>query len=217
MTTYEYGTQTASSTDVMDEASAVKDQAARAASTAADEGRGVAEAAKNEAKSVAEDAEQQVRSLLDDARQQVEDQSRTQLQSLVGTLQGFATDLERMASGEGAGAGVARDVVTEISQKVRSLSDQLNNREPSEVLDQARGFARQRPGTFLLGSLAAGVVAGRLARGAKDAKANSSTGGGSTTSTESVAAHRTEVPPPPVGYSIPPAQQEGTAEPGAAR
>jgi len=36
-----------------------------------------------------------------------------------------------------------------------------------------RGFARRRPGTFLLGALAAGIVAGRLARGAKDGSSSS--------------------------------------------
>lgn len=151
-----------------------KDQAQRAAALAKDQGKQVGETAKSEARHVAADAQEQARHVLDDARTQVEEQSRTQLDNLVTTLKGFADDLERMARGEGAGGGIARDVVTQVSQRAQSLSSQIQGREPGELLDQVRSFARQRPGTFLLGALAAGVAAGRLTRGAKDAHSSTS-------------------------------------------
>src|SRR4051794_10016249 len=69
-----------------------------------------------------------------------------------------------------AGAsGLAADLVREVSGRATALSRHLDTREPGELLDDVRRFARQRPGTFLLGALAAGVVVGRLARGTKDA------------------------------------------------
>ena len=67
------------------------------------------------------------------------------------------------------GSGLAAGVAAEVADRARSLSRQLDQREPSEILDDVRRFARQRPGTFLLGALAAGVVVGRLLRGTKDA------------------------------------------------
>jgi hypothetical protein len=45
------------------------------------------------------------------------------------------------------------------------LADWLDGREPGQLLDEARNFARRRPGVFLVGALAAGVVAGRMTRG----------------------------------------------------
>ena len=44
-------------------------------------------------------------------------------------------------------------------------------------LDEVRSFARRRPGTFLLAAAAAGLVAGRLTRGAVDEKRDTSSGG----------------------------------------
>lgn len=169
MTTYEYGTSASTQAG----ADGAKEQAKQAAGTAADEGRHVADVAKSEAQSVAADAHEQVRNLMDDARAQVQEQSRSQLDSLVSMLQGFADDLEKMARGEAAGSGLAQDVVTQVSDKAKGISSQLQGREPGEILDQARDFARRRPGTFLLGALAAGVVAGRVARGAKEAGSSS--------------------------------------------
>ncbi len=150
-----------------------KEQAQEAASTAADQGRHVAGVAKDEAQSVASEAAEQARGLVNETlgqvSQQVNEQSRTQRDNLVGTLQSLGDDLEKMVSGEGGGSGLAESLAREVADRARALSSRLDGREPGELLDDVRQFARQRPGTFLLGALAAGVVAGRVARGAKDA------------------------------------------------
>ena len=44
----------------------------------------------------------------------------------------------------------------------------LEQREPADLLDEVRNFARRRPGTFLIGAAVAGLAAGRLTRGLKD-------------------------------------------------
>ncbi|KAA1427305.1 hypothetical protein [Nocardioides antri] len=174
MTTYDYGAD-APQTGGPTTPGGTQEQAKHAARTAADEGAQLADKAKTEAQSVATDAKEQARNLVDEARSQVEEQSRGQLDNLVSTLQTFADDLERMVRGEGANAGMAQDIVTQVSEKARGISSQLRGQEPAQVLDQARDFARRRPGTFLLGALVAGVVAGRVTRGAKDAKSGTST------------------------------------------
>ncbi|WP_435769742.1 hypothetical protein [Nocardioides sp. SYSU DS0651] len=156
-----------------------KAQAQRAAGVARDEGKHVGEVARDEAQNVAAEAQQQAKNLVDDARSQIQEQSKSQLESLVSMLQGFGDDLEKMARGEGPGSGIAKDVVTQVSDRAKTFSSQIQGREPGELLDQARDFARRRPGTFLLGALAAGVVAGRLTRGAKEAH-DSSSGTGAT-------------------------------------
>jgi hypothetical protein len=169
------GDDTSSSSDA-------KQQAKQAAGTAADEGKHVAGVAQGEAKKVAQEAKSQVSSLLDQATSQVEDQSRTQRDRLVQTLRSFGDDLERMASqSEG---GPAAGLVHDAADRARSISSRLDGREPRELLDDVRSYARRKPGAFLLGALVAGVVAGRVTRGAKDAQQGGSSPSGYGTATQ---------------------------------
>jgi hypothetical protein len=148
------------------------DQAKQTAGTAADQGRQVADVAQGEARKVASEASAQVRGLLQETTGQLEDQSRTQRDRLVELLRSFGDDLEKMASS--ADNGLAANLAHEVADRSRSLSSSLDGREPRDLLDDVRSFARRKPGVFLAGSLVAGVVAGRLARGAKDAGGSSS-------------------------------------------
>lgn len=146
--------------------SGVKDQAQNVAGTAADEGKHVAGTAKDEASKVASEAKSQVQTLLSEATSQVQDQSRAQKDRLAETVRTFSSDLESMA---GQSSGLAAEVAQQVADKARSLSSHLEGREPTDLLEDVRGFARRRPGAFLLGALAAGMVAGRLTKGAKEA------------------------------------------------
>jgi hypothetical protein len=74
------------------------------------------------------------------------------------------------AQSDGPASGLAH----EAADRVHSLSSHLEGRQPSELLDDVRSFARRKPGLFLGGALVAGVVAGRLTRGAKAANDSSS-------------------------------------------
>jgi len=110
----------------------------------------------------------------------------------------------------------------------------LQNREPADLLEEVRSFARRKPGLFLLGAAAAGVLAGRLTSGVKAAHTDSGTSGrtdaypmtnyvdpaptyadttATTTYTGTSAAYSTAgsapLPPPPYG-TVPP---EGSVVP----
>jgi hypothetical protein len=154
------------------------DKAKETASTAADQGKQVAGTAKDEALNVAGTAAQQARSVMGDAKQQVtsqlSDQATTGRDRLSETLRTLGDDLQSMAEGQGPAQGMATDLAREVSDRVRALGSHLENREPSQLLDDARDFARRRPGTFLLGALAAGVVAGRMFRATADGAAAAS-------------------------------------------
>jgi hypothetical protein len=131
-----------------------------------DQAKHAASVASDEAKQVASDVRDQARGLLDETKNQVQDQSRTQRDRLVDTLRTFGDDLDGMAQeGNGLASGAAR----EVAQRVRTISERLDGREPSELLDDLRSFARRRPGMFLAGALISGVVVGRLLRGGRDA------------------------------------------------
>ncbi len=158
-----------------------KEQAKQAASTAADEARqttdtarseagNVAGVAKDEARNVVDEGRRQASHLMDEAMSQVDEQARTQRDRVVQTLRSVGDDLEKMARGEQPDSGLAQDVTRQVADRAHQLSSRMDGREPTELLDEVRSFARRRPGTFLLGAVAAGVVAGRLTRGAKDAR-----------------------------------------------
>ena len=159
-----------------EDSSATKDQAKQAAGNAADQGKHVAGVAQDEIKNVAAEAQNQLRGLLDEATTQVDEQSKAQKSRLADTVRTFGDDLESMR-GEGQQDGVAAQVVQQVAGQARSLATHLDDREPSELLDDVRRFARRRPGTFLLGAIAAGVVVGPMTRGAKAAQDQPSSGG----------------------------------------
>ncbi len=144
------------------------DTARETAGTAAEEAKHLGQVGAQEVQNVAAEAKDQIRTLLDETRTQLNDQSTQQRDRLVSTLQTFSSDLEDMA-GSSPSSGLATDLARQAAQGARDLSGRLDGREPSELLDEVRAFARRRPGTFLLGAVVAGVVAGRLARGAKAA------------------------------------------------
>jgi hypothetical protein len=144
------------------------------ASTAAEQGRRMADTAKAEVQNVAGTAARQTRSVMSDAAQQVSgqvnDQAMVQRDKLSQTLRTFGDDLERMAS-QSQDSGLAADVAREVAERARAFGSHLEGREPAQLLDEVRDVARRRPGMFLLGALAAGVVAGRLFRATADGMA----------------------------------------------
>jgi hypothetical protein len=150
-----------------------RDDTTSSVTSATEETKQVAAVAAEEAHNVAGEAQDQVRRLVDETRAQAQDQAATQLDRLVETLRTFSDDLHAMASQSGS-SGLAADVSRQAAGKVRTISSTLDGRDPSELLQDLRGFARRRPGLFLFGALTAGVVAGRLARGAASSKTDDS-------------------------------------------
>lgn len=158
-----------SSGTVADHAPGAKDRAQETADTTAQETKHVAGVAQQEAGKVAAEAKDQLRGLLGDATSQVDEQSRAQKSKLTQTLRTFGDDLDGMAQQQ-EGSGPAHQLVQQVAQQAKGLASHLDDRDPQDLLEDVRTFARRRPGTFLLGAVVAGVVVGRLTRGAKAAK-----------------------------------------------
>jgi hypothetical protein len=154
-----------------------KDEAKGVAQDAAQSGRQAAETAKQQAGQVADEAKNQAKQLLDQAREQVTTTGVQQKDRAASGLRTVADELTGMVNGEGGQNGLAADLARQASDYVRSAADMLENREPAELLQEVRRFARQRPGTFLLGAAAIGFLGGRLTRGlAADSDMGSSSG-----------------------------------------
>jgi hypothetical protein len=70
---------------------------------------------------------------------------------------------------KGGQSGVATEVAQQAAERIHGVASWLEQREPTDVLQAVRDFARRRPGVFLAGAVAAGLAAGRLTRGMTDA------------------------------------------------
>ena len=145
-----------------------KNEASNVGQTAKEAGSQVASTAADQAKEVADVTKRQAQDLLQQGRTQVREQAIGQQQKAAQGLSSLAEELRGLANGTSTGApGPARDLLEQASSKVEEFSSWLQNREPADLLDEVRAFARRKPGMFLLGAAAAGVLAGRMTSGVK--------------------------------------------------
>jgi len=162
--------------DISDDPRSAGERAQDARDAAAHQGEQLKQVAAEETKNVTSEVAEQARDVVDEAKSQLQEQSRTQHDQLVSRLRGFAEDLDKMSSQ--APRGLATDVTRQVARKARDLSGRLSGREPGELLEDLRSYARRNPGKFLLGALAAGLVSGRLARGAREGMSGSAQSSG---------------------------------------
>jgi hypothetical protein len=162
--TTDYATTDSSTTDV------AKGEAASVGGSAKEATGQVASTAAEQAKNVAGETKQQAKNLLDQAGGQVTEQADAGKQKAVGGLRSLADELRSMAEGNGAQSGMTGDLARQAADKAHEFASWLDQRDPGSLLDEIRGLARRKPGTFLLGAAIAGVAAGRLTRGVVAAK-----------------------------------------------
>jgi hypothetical protein len=155
-----------------------KDEARNVGQTAAQAGSQVASTAADQAREVAHETQRQAQDLLQQGRQQLRQQTVAQQHKAASGLSSLAQELRGLADGSSQGApGPARDLLQQASGYVEQFADRLQSREPADLLDDVRAFARRRPGAFLLGAALAGVLAGRLTSGVKAAHSDGSSTG----------------------------------------
>jgi hypothetical protein len=150
-----------------------KDEASSVARTAADSGGQVADTAKQEGQKVVSEAVGQARNLMGEARSQVAQQATSQQSKAVSTVRSLGDELQTMASSSDS-SGIAAEVVRQAATRVQGVADWLESREPQDLIEDVRSFARRKPGAFLFGAAAAGLAAGRLTRAGVDAKRDTS-------------------------------------------
>jgi hypothetical protein len=164
-----YGAFTAEDADPQrDDASmdaSMTDKATESAQAGRDAAGEVAQTAAGQAKQVAAQAQSQTRNLVGEARDQLRSQAGDQQRHAVTNLRSLGQELGSMA-GNSQQSGLAADLVRQAADRTHGVADWLDGRQPEDLLEELRRFARRRPGAFLLGALAVGVVAGRLTRGA---------------------------------------------------
>ena len=143
-----------------------RDEAGNVKDTAVGAGREVAATAKEEAANVAGEAKYQAKSLVSTATSELKNQASAQQGKLAGTLRGYADQLQGVTQGQPLEAGPLSDLVQQAASRGSNFVSWLENREPADVLDELRRYAQRRPVMFLALCGLAGVVAGRITRGA---------------------------------------------------
>jgi hypothetical protein len=156
-----------------DTAQLVKDQASDLANSGVQAGKHVGDVAREQASGVAAEAGRQGRDLLQQAQGQLHEQAAGGQQRIAKKLLSLSDELRSMA--ENSDQGVAVDLAQQAASRVRNAGHWLEEREPGQVVNEVQSFARRRPAVFLVLAAGAGLVAGRLTRGLKDATAGDST------------------------------------------
>ena len=215
-----------------------KDEARNVGQTAGQAGSQVASTASDQARHVANETQRQAKDLVDQGRAQLKDQAVSQQQKAAEGLNSIAQQMRGLADGSSEGApGPVRDLLQQASGSVENFASMLQNKEPAELLDEVRRFARRKPGMFLLGAAVAGIAAGRMTSGVKAAHSDSGSDSGSrgttanyvdssptysdyssaTTGVGTTAAAPLPPPPygtvPPAGAAVPPATPAGWDDP----
>lgn len=141
-----------------------REEPSNLASEAGDAGRRVTGVAKGETKAVGHEARRQARRLADQVGSEVRQQAAHQQSRAATGLRNIGDEFSNMADGSGSGSGFAADVAREAGNRVGSVAQWLDERDPKAILSEVKSFARRRPGVFLAIAAGAGVVVGRLTR-----------------------------------------------------
>lgn len=179
--------------------SAAKDEAKDVGRQGADAAKGVAQTAGAEAKNVANEAGTQAKNLVGEVGSTLKSQAGTQQQRVTEGLRSFTDELKSMA--DKSESGTAQQLVQQVAQRTDSAASWLEGRDPGSLLDEVTGFARRRPGAFLMIAAGAGLLAGRLTRGMTGGSgSNGSPSSGGPTGSASGGQHVATYPPVPDEY-----------------
>lgn len=146
-----------------------KEEARGVAQDAKEGARSVGQTAGAQAQHVAQEAKTQVSSLLHQLRDDVSGQAGTQQSRAAEGMRGLAGELNQMADGTKDGeGGMATGLAQQAAQRLDDVAGWLEDREPADLLEDVRRYARRNPGTFLAAAAVVGFLGGRLTRGLRD-------------------------------------------------
>jgi hypothetical protein len=145
----------------------VKEQGAAVTGAAQAGGQRVVAEAANQVGELSGQVQTQFKELLGRSQEEFSGRAAEQTDKAAVQLRGVAGELRALAEGRPDDAPRARDYVGQAAERVEAYAGRLDRDGFAGVANDLGRFARRRPGTFLLGAVAAGFVAGRLARGAQ--------------------------------------------------
>jgi len=117
-----------------------------------------------EGEQVAAGTHRQARDLVGEASAYLREQAETQQRRAAEGLRTIGTEFQSMA-GRGEPDGLATELAHRAADAAQQAAGWLESREPGELVDEVRGYARRHPGAFLAGAAVAGLLVGRLTHG----------------------------------------------------
>lgn len=166
------------------------DEAKDVATTAAERGGAVVQVAKEDARQLAgtvrerasevtEELSNQTRSLAEETRGQLEAQAKAGAERLATSFREIGEQAQALAEGRPEDAPNltdyafrAADTCYGAADRLHALADDVETRGFTGVLEDLQGFARRRPGAFLLGAVAVGFGVGRLVKAEKEQRSD---------------------------------------------
>ena len=195
-------------------AATAKDEASQVTQVAASAASDVAGTAKEQAGQVAGEAVNQLRALTDEARGQASQQASNATDKLSTTVRSLAGEVRDLGQGKADSSGTVAGLAQQLADKGEQLADYISSQGPSGLVQELRSYAQRKPGTFLLGALAAGVVTGRVVKGATSGSTGGTSGG---TSPSALPAGRSDyaddLATPAAGTGLGAAPAYGTSSP----
>ena len=166
---------TAEPTPSQADGASASQRAADLAGTSAAAGQHVAGVAADEVHRVGSETKQQATDLYRQTQSELSDQAAAQQKRVASGIRSLGDEFSSMAESSQA-QGVASDLAHQAATRAAGIADWLDQRDPGALLDELKGYARRRPGTFIAIAAVAGIVAGRLTRGViADKKDNTDT------------------------------------------
>jgi len=155
-------------------ASAAADATTEVAGTAAEGAKQVASEAAQQVTEVAKTASDQARQLAEKAQSDLRQQAAAQTGRAAGGLRDVSHQVRALTEGRTDEAGPAADIARQVADKIGEAAGWLEEKGFDGAVQDVRDLARRRPGTFLLGAVAAGFAVGRLGRGLQATTSNGS-------------------------------------------
>lgn len=153
----------------------------------------VLDTAKQEAAMVAEEAKEHATHLLDELSADLREQTSLQQRKVAGNLRDISNEFRSMLD-QSQASGTAATLVDQASAHSGQFAEWLEQREPGDVVEEVKRFARKRPGAFLGIALGAGLLAGRISRNASSSKHDKDTAAAAPETEQAAVQHRSEVP-----------------------
>ncbi|MDQ3305272.1 MAG: NAD(P)/FAD-dependent oxidoreductase [Actinomycetota bacterium] len=126
----------------------------------------MADTSREQVAQVAQELSDQARYLLDETKAQLQDQAQAQSERLAEALHRLGEEAQALAEGRADDAPTLRDYVRKAADKLEEIADDLESESAEGLLEDVQTLARRRPGLYLVGAGAAGLVVGRLVRNA---------------------------------------------------
>jgi gas vesicle protein len=142
--------------------------------TARDAASDIATTAGERTRDIREQAASHVRGIAAEARRQLRDRIEQETEHAGSALSRAGSQLQALTEGRTDETGVFGEYAEQAAQTVNRWADSIQDRGLDGLLDDLRSVGRRRPGAFLLGAMAAGMIAGRFGRNLRQEMSESS-------------------------------------------